>query len=168
MAVTIHRFAPEDWERFRDIRLRMVEELPLAYGERLEDARALTDAQWMERVRGYTVGDHIRVAAVHEPSGEWVGTMGGFLSAEDGDRPVLVSVYVAPAFRGSDVGVTDALLRAIEDWARGHGDTLLLHVHEDNARARAAYAKRGFVEDGRTEPYQLDPSRVEYRMAKAL
>jgi GNAT superfamily N-acetyltransferase len=168
MTVTIHRFVPEDWKRFRDIRLRMMEELPLAYGERLEDAHALTDAQWMKRVRGYTVGDHIRVAAVDEPGGEWVGTMGGFLSAEDGDRPVLVSVYVAPAFRGSDSGITDALLLAIEDWARGYGDTLLLHVHEDNLRARAAYAKRGFVEDGFTAPYKLNPSRVNYRMAKSL
>ncbi|WIB37098.1 GNAT family N-acetyltransferase [Curtobacterium sp. MCJR17_043] len=41
----------------------------------------------------------------------------------------------------------------MEDWARGRGDRILLHVHEDNPRAIAFYRRRGFVPTGRLVPY---------------
>jgi hypothetical protein len=41
-------------------------------------------------------------------------------------------------------------------------------VHEDNARARRAYERRGFVLTGHTVPYNLDPSRNELEMVKGL
>ena len=166
--ITIREIAPQDWPQFKRIRLRMLEEIPLAFGETLANALARTDSGWAARVRGYATGTGIRLGAIDDASGEWLATMGGFLSPEDGMRPVLVGVYVAPEVRGSDAGVTDALLERVEQWARGHGDELLLHVHADKARARAAYRKRGFAEDGVTIPYVLDPSQLEYEMAKTL
>lgn len=166
--ITIREIVAGDWPQFRRIRLRMLEEIPLAFGETLASAQARADAGWAARVLGYTRGSGIRLGAIDDASGEWVGTMGGFLSPEDDLRPVLVGVYVAPEVRGSESGVTDALLGRVETWARGHGDALLLHVHADNARARAAYRKRGFEEDGVTIPYALDPTQFEYEMSKPL
>jgi GNAT superfamily N-acetyltransferase len=166
--VSVREIVPTDWPQFKRIRLRMLEEIPLAFGETLENARRRSDAGWEARVRGYARGPGIRLGAIDESTGEWVGTMGGFLSPQDGFRPVLVGVYVAPEVRGSDAGVTDVLLERVEHWARPHGDTLLLHVHADNGRARAAYSKRGFVEDGITIPYLLDATQFEYEMAKKL
>jgi GNAT superfamily N-acetyltransferase len=84
------------------------------------------------------------------------------------DGPLLVGVYVTPDHRGDEHGITDALLAAVEDWARDHGGRLTLHVHEDNARARGAYVKRGFVPTGRLIPYILDPTQRELEMSKRL
>lgn len=166
--ISVREITPDDWPEFRDIRLRMLAEIPLAFGETLERSLAMTDAQWARRVRDYATGSSLRLGAIDDATGAWVGTMGGFLAPYEAGRPLLVGVYVAPEHRGSRAGVTDALLGEVERWARQYGDTLRLHVHEDNRTARAAYARRGFVESGVTQPYPLDRTRVEYEMAKVL
>lgn len=66
------------------------------------------------------------------------------------------------------MGLTDQLLRAIEDWALSKSSHLTLHVHEENARARAYYERQGFTTTGHTVPYNLDPTRNELEMVKAL
>ncbi|CAN5155580.1 hypothetical protein BH11ACT2_BH11ACT2_12550 [soil metagenome] len=169
--ITIREIEPDDWRQYRALRLRMLEEIPLAFGETVATALARSDAGWVARVREYALGGAhgtgVRLGAV-DATGEWVGTMGGYLSPRDELRPMLVGVYVVPRLRGSAAGVTDALLARVEQWARGHGAVLLLHVHFDNERARAAYRKRGFVEDGVTIPYALDASQLELEMVKVL
>ena len=82
--------------------------------------------------------------------------------------PLLVGVYVAPDYRGDAIGVTRLLLEAVEDWAREHGDTLRLEVHEDNPRARRFYEKRGFTLTGRSREYELEPGGLELEMIKPL
>ncbi len=52
--------------------------------------------------------------------------------------PLLVGVNVAPDFPASESGLTDALLAAIDDWARTERDQSTLHVHEENSRAGKA------------------------------
>jgi GNAT superfamily N-acetyltransferase len=85
-----------------------------------------------------------------------------------GGAPFLVGVFVSPSQRGRRRGVSDLLLEAIEDWARGFSDRLQLDVHEDNLRARRYHESRGFVETGHTMPYPLDRSRLELNMVKRL
>jgi GNAT superfamily N-acetyltransferase len=155
----------DDWAGFREIRLRMLAEIPIAFTEHLADALRVTDAQWRARVDRATRGGAVRFAALEERSGRWVGTMAGVLPAHRSDA-MLVGVYVEPAHRGREAGVTDALLELVERWAAGHRSRLALEVHESNARARAAYVSRGFVPTGVTVPYPLDPSSVEIEMAK--
>jgi ribosomal protein S18 acetylase RimI-like enzyme len=77
-------------------------------------------------------------------------------------------VYVAPSHRGRDAGVADALLDAVEDWARTVSGTLRLTVHEDNRRAQAFYGRRGYRFTGRTSPYALDETRRELEMRREL
>jgi GNAT superfamily N-acetyltransferase len=166
--ITVRPITSHDWPAYRRLRLAMLAEIPLAFGETLAHAEAMTDAQWIARVIGYTRPPSLRLGAVVDRTGEWAGTMGGFLSPEDGYAAVLVGVYVAPRYRGRAPGVTDALLDGVEDWAREHGDRLLLHVHEENPRARAAYALRGFAESGVRIPYALDPRQTELEMVKRL
>ena len=93
--------------------------------------------------------------------------MGGYVP-DPATGALLVGVFVSPPHRGREAGVFDRLLLTIEDWARTEGDTLTLHVHEDNARARAAYLRRGFVETGTRVPYILDSSAMEIEMVKPL
>lgn len=165
MQVSIHRVAPEDWRAFRDIRLRMLADTPLAYGETHAEAAGLGDAEWQERAARAAEQGSVGVAAV-ATDGSWVGLMRGFV--HDVRGPVLVSVFVAPEFRGSELGVADALLDGVIAWARVRGSSLTLDVHEANPRAIAFYRRRGFVETGETHAYELPPFGDELAMRLEL
>lgn len=162
MDFVVRPIVEEDWQQYRTIRLEMLLDTPMAYGETYADVVKRDESQWRERATGG--GTSVRLAAI-APDGRWLGSMGCFV--EEG-VPVLVGVYVAPEFRGDGFGVTSALLDAVEEWARDYGDTIRLDVHEDNDRARAAYAKRGWVETGRTSPYPPNPASQELEMTKRL
>jgi GNAT superfamily N-acetyltransferase len=155
-----------DWQEYRSIRLQMLLDTPSAFTVRLETAQGYTEAEWRERAARGDSATHILVAAI-TADGTWVGAMGGYVDKDLG-APMLFGVYVAPDFRGRDAGVTDALLERVEAWAAESFSTLRLEVHEDNARARAAYVNRGFVETGHRRPYDLDQSRDEIEMIKRL
>ena len=155
------------WRAFRAIRLQMLADTPLAFGETLEHALVLDDAEWRFRAGRCAQPGNAGWAAV-EPDGRWLGTMSAFVHPVDG--PFLVSVFVAPGHRGRGAGVADALLDAALAWVRRQADggTLLLHVHEDNARARAFYRRRGFAETGVRVPYSLDETTDEVEMRMTL
>ncbi|MBF4616163.1 GNAT family N-acetyltransferase [Curtobacterium sp. VKM Ac-1376] len=156
----------DDWESVRALRLEMIRDTPKAYGERLDDAERLVEADWRRRGRREgDVGGTTLVAV--DADGSWLGTMGVYVP---GPRvgPLLVGVYVTPSHRGRGAGVADALLDEIEVWAAAHGSALRLHVHERNPRARAFYARRGYEPTGATEAYVLDPSEREIEMIRQL
>ena len=152
----------EDWREVRALRLEMVQDTPMGFAESYETALTRDEAEWRRRGARGTAPSSAAFAAIAD--GRWVGTMSGYI---DDGRPLLVGVYVTPDFRGAS-GVADALLAAVEHWALQHGDTLTLHVHADNARARRYYEKRGYVETGVTLPYVLNAAETEVEMAKSL
>lgn len=176
-AFSIRPTTEDDWEQVRALRLEMLADTPLAYAETRGHALELTESEWRLRgARGLT--DHGTSLVAIDESGRWIGAMAGFIpdaaegaddaAADAASGPLLVGVYVAPDVRGRAAGVTDALLERIEAWARTHGDTLTLHVHEDNSRAIAAYESRGFERTDVEIPYNLDPAKLEYEMVKRL
>ena len=166
--IQIERIAEQDWARMRALRLEMLADTPLAFLETLDDARAEPESQWRARAARTSRAGSLGLAAVDTDTGEWVGTMGAYLDGT-GDA-MLVSVYVTPGWRGSEKGLTDKLLDAVESWARAEvpDGRLVLHVHEQNPRARAFYSRRGFEATGRTIPYPLDRSQNEIEMARPL
>jgi len=169
--------AEDDWEFVRELRLRMVLDTPIAFLESPDQVRAIDETGWRARITRSRGPGNTRVVAV-APDGTWVGTMSCFLS--DGEpsyladpqpgarRANLVGVFVDPAWRG-DAGVADALLAAVSAWVRGQGlDHLFLHVGDVNARARAYYAKNGFVETGIVAEIPEQPGTGEVEMVLAL
>jgi len=163
--VVIRTTRSDDWQAVRALRLEMLRDYPLAYGETLEHALTVDEAGWRSRAeRGTTHGQTSVVAIDGE---RWVGHMGGYVPAA-ATGPLLVGVYVARTHRGDAAGVSRLLLEAVEDWARGFGDTLRLEVHEDNPRARRFYEKLGFTLTGRSREYELAPGGLELEMIKPL
>ncbi|MCI4659302.1 GNAT family N-acetyltransferase [Cryobacterium zhongshanensis] len=163
---TIRSTTAADWREIRELRLEMLRDTPLAFGETFDVALAHDEAEWtMRGARGTT--EHSIVVVAIAPSGRWIGTMAGYIP-DEATGPLLVGVYVAPDYRGGAAGVTDALLSRIEDWALTESGRLTLHVHEHNDRARAAYEHRGFAATGVTAPYDLDPTTRELEMVKQL
>lgn len=163
--VTVRSVSEDDWRLVRSLRLEMLADTPIAYGETLEDALRQQESEWRARGRRGTDRGSASFAAI-DPHGRWVGTMGGYLQTSG--QPLLVGVYVAPDVRGAAHGVADLLLDAVEAWAGGYGDALTLHVHESNTRAIRFYERRGFVDTGRRLPYELEPHGLEHEMRKQL
>ncbi|KFF58711.1 acetyltransferase [Cryobacterium sp. MLB-32] len=154
-----------DWREVRDLRLEMIRDMPTAYMESLDEALGRDEAEWRMRGRRGSAEHGIAVVAI-DASGRWIGTMAGYVDPTVG--ALLVGVYVTPDYRGREAGVTDALLGAIETWARTEGDLLTLHVHQHNTRAIAAYQHRGFEATGESIPYNLDTTTNELEMVKSF
>jgi len=166
--IEVRATTADDWQQVRALRLEMLADTPIAFGETLEAAQRVTEAGWRERGRRGANPHSTALVAIDLDTGAWAGIMGGYVDDAVGSKPLLVGVYVSPAYRGKNSHVTDLLLAGVEEWARGEGDELLLHVHESNPRAIAAYERRGFHATGVTVPYVLDPSTRELEMRKRL
>ena len=92
--------------------------------------------------------------ATEGAGGPVVGYVVAWFAADEGE---IANVAVAPSARGRGIGglLIDAAIAA----AAEHGaQALYLDVRESNARARALYDSRGFVEVGRRRRYYRRPS----------
>ena len=160
------RVREDDWARYRQLRLSMLADTPIAFTETLQASQAIDEGEWRRRARRGSAGPGAATFAAVDVDGQWVGTMGGVL--ERVGHALLVSVFVAPSHRGGDVA--DLLLGVVLRWAREEAGAhrIRLLVHEANPRATAFYARHGFTRTGRTEAYPLDPSALEIEMARPL
>ncbi|MFL6139825.1 MAG: GNAT family N-acetyltransferase [Frankiaceae bacterium] len=158
--------AADDPGRLRDLRLEMLADAPLAYLERIEDARRHPLSYWTERVHRYAGGVDRQLYVAEAGNGAWVAQAGGYLDRSG--LAYLVSVYVRPAHRGR--GLLERLAAPVFDWATARGSTeIRLEVARENARAVAAYRRLGFVPTGRSQPHPLYPRRsVEIEMSRPL
>lgn len=126
------------WEELRAVRLRVLADSPEAFRTSPESQRRMPEEAWRELLarRRWIVARAetgvIGVAAVEC----------GFPTSRDAH---LTSIWVDPAHRRR--GVLRALLDAAASLASGAGVTgdLVLAVMEDNAVARRAYERLGFV-----------------------
>ncbi|WP_030750655.1 GNAT family N-acetyltransferase [Streptomyces griseus] len=153
-----------EWERVRELRLAALQDpvAELAFVESYEEAAARPDAFWRERAEGGSEdrGSRVRQFVAEAPDGTWVGTVTVFVELpEDGKslfgdevtvpQADVVGVYVRPGARGT--GLVDALLRTALGWCwslEAGVERARLYVHEDNARAAAAYRRFGFAPTG--------------------
>jgi GNAT superfamily N-acetyltransferase len=147
--------APDDWKAYRRVRLRALESDPSAFSSTLEREGVLVEEQWRERL--------VRSGVFVAMSGdEEVGLAAG-IDAPDGGGAELVSMWVAPAWRGSEVA--GRLIEAVRGWAADAGhDRLSLWVVEGNVRAERAYAKQGFARTGREQPVRPGEAAMEFEM----
>jgi ribosomal protein S18 acetylase RimI-like enzyme len=167
-AITVRRVTEDDWQRLRDVRIEMLRDTPSAYLETVADAEARVEADWRFRARRGSAGvmDLAIAAEAADQPGPWVGYMACFV--DGAARAHLVSVYVAPPYRGS--GLVGRMVDEVCRWARDEAgvERVHLYVHEDNDRARAFYRRFGFVETGGSMPYELDPTKREIEMELSL
>lgn len=134
----VEQVGPDDWRAWRDLRLEAIADTAIGFMETLEQATAVSDEEWRERM----ARPGLRLLAYDGERA--VGMAGGF--RDEAGTPILFAVYVTPALRGG--AALTALVERVVAWAAP--DPLVLDVHEDNARAHRAYLKLGFVETGET------------------
>lgn len=165
----LRRVEAGDGPRWRGLRLAMLADTPVAYAELLADVARRDDAAWEQGVRRAAAGTEVARFVLQEGDA-WVGCAAGY--APRGAHPpagstVLASVFLAPGHRG--VGLLDRLVGAVAAWSLASGrDRLWLQVARENPRAVAAYARLGFVPNGRSEPHPLFPAVTELEMERQL
>jgi ribosomal protein S18 acetylase RimI-like enzyme len=164
-AYRIRPVSEDDWALLRDLRIEMLRDTPNAFLERLETALRRSDRDWRRRA-ARDAADTSSRRFVAEADGRLGAVMGVYRDASG--RATVFGVYVTPGWRG--LGVAEELLATVEQWAVGAfgAAELYLLVHEHNPRARAFYRRQGFVETGRTVPYELDPTELEIEMRRAV
>lgn len=166
--LTLREVGPGDWREARDLRLEMLADTPIAFIERLEDALALSDADWEARHARRLGADSIAFVVVDQ-DGRWRGHMAVRFEAADEPRAWLLAVWVHPQFRGPEIGAASVMLGAVRDWLTERGlAELWLEVHEANHRAIAFYERCGFEMTGQRRPYPLDPAADELEMRLGL
>lgn len=139
--IELTALSSDDWQLWRSLRLRALEEAPHAFGSRLADWKDAEEARWRQRLE--------IPGAVHfiaRSDGRAVGMASG-IPTERTDAAELISMWVAPEARGRGVG--DALVLAVVRWARARGARELhLGVVAANRHAIALYARHGFADRG--------------------
>lgn len=170
----------EEWRQVKDLRMHALQDdaAPIAFLTTLAEAEARDDASWRTQTAngsldaGNEAGSRQFVAIADD--GIWVGmtillieragTEDFAGSTIERDGGYVIGVYVHPDHRGA--GLVDRLFDAALAWAREIGlDRARLHVHTDNARARAVYRRLGFAETGSGF---TGPIGEELEMARAL
>jgi ribosomal protein S18 acetylase RimI-like enzyme len=156
----------DDPAALRELRLEMLADTPIAYLERVADARRHPPAYWADRLSRYAGGVDRTLYLAEDADGTWLAQAGGY--RDDSGLAYLVSVYVRPAHRGK--GLLERLAARVFDWARERGSTeIRLEVARENGRAVAAYRRLGFAPTGRSQPHPLYPlDSVEIEMARPL
>jgi ribosomal protein S18 acetylase RimI-like enzyme len=130
----LRRLGPDDWEAFREIRLRALADSPDAFGSTLERERPFTEADWRQRLTGPVY------AVLHDGP----VAVGGLF--DHGDVLHVWGMWTDPAHRGRGHA------RAILELLLPVGTSAQLHVNVTNPGARATYARYGFVGTGVLEP----------------
>lgn len=138
-AWAVRGIGPEDWERYRAVRLAMLLDQPGAYGSTFGREVGFTEEVWRERL-----GRPVFLAESEDGLPLGSATL---LRLDPTGDPEIVAMWVAGHARGA--GVADALVAECRDRAVTEGaDVVRLHVMLDNPRAVAFYARLGFARDG--------------------
>lgn len=141
--IDVRKLAKGEWQLYRDIRLAALADAPYAFGSTYEREFGFPDEKWRQRAdEGAEGRGSICIIALDDEHG--VGIAGG-ITPEDRPREcMLVSMWVHPDVRGSDVA--GRLVSQIEVWAFDRGyERILLGVTSENDRAARFYKKMGFV-----------------------
>ena len=141
VSVTVHILEPDEWERWREVRLAALAEAPYAFGSTLAEWSGVgdTEARWRQRLTDVPYN-------VVATSDDRLCGMASGTAPVDGVVDLL-SFWVTPEVRG--LGVGDLLVTEVVSWARRQGaHTLALCVRVGNDRATAFYLRHGFLDAG--------------------
>ena len=159
----VRRLREDEWERWREFRLAMLQEAPYAFGTTFAEASAYGEDDWRDRTRRLASADD-NVMFLAEEGDELLASAGGYV--EDG-IPNVIAVWTRPGARGN--GYADACVRAVVEWARRRGAAeIRLWATDTNDAARRVYERIGFRPNGTSQPLPSNPDLTESEYALPL
>jgi ribosomal protein S18 acetylase RimI-like enzyme len=135
--ISVGPLSPEDWERYRAIRLEALREEPQAFSSTYEQATTLPDEIWRDRL-----DKGLFSFAFDGP--DVVGLMSAY--AESAEIWCIVSAYVRSSHRNRGLG--RALLRSILADLLPLQKRIVLDVYPDQKAATHLYQSEGFRFNG--------------------
>jgi GNAT superfamily N-acetyltransferase len=163
MTVVVRSASSSDWGIVRDLRLDALADSPHAFGERLVDAKAMSDAEWKLRL----APSGSQQWFVEEAAGNGlVGMAKGYIDGAP-STAMLTGLWVNPVHRRQGVG--RRLIHSVEEWARTFGARAVeLEVNPAMAEAERLYEACGYRRTGGSRPLPSDPSQVVVGMRKRI
>lgn len=164
--MTIRRLTVADWQTYRALRLRALQDAPDAFAAMLAEQLARPDTAWAGRLATAAVSpDELPLIAEHDGA-----AVGLAWAKADGADPALVElfqVWVAPEARGR--GIAAGLLREAVGWARARGfQAMMLGVTVGDTPAVRLYRRSGFRESGAPVPLRPGSSLLSQGMRLEL
>ncbi len=163
--ITLEPITARNVHAFKQVRLRALEDTPIAFGSTYARESQLTETDWLQRATRWNGENGIGLLAMDGSAP--CGIAGSFLDEADPSRAELISMWTAPAQRQRGIG--RLLVDEIAAWGRRRSaGILLLMVTSSNEPAIAFYRRLGFTPTGRTQPYPNDVSLIEFEMSRPL
>lgn len=157
-----HRLKIEEWQTFRDIRLKALADSPEAFSSTLEREQAYDEDGW----RGW-MQPSAGVKTIAIIDGQPVGVACGWVPEDRGGAVELYSMWVDPSARGAGVGAL--LIEDVVAWATEEGhQTVELWVIDGNRQAERLYRRSGFELTGESQPHHNDEQLREHIMARKI
>lgn len=137
-SLAVRVISSDEAGRYRELRLGALMDSPTAFTASWEDESVMPDDEWTARIESSLAGATVIVVA--DTGEQLVGLAAGI---PWGDRARVVSVWVAPAWRGR--GVAGRLVDAVCEWAvtAGYGEAQI-ETAVGNPGPRALYERLGF------------------------
>lgn len=162
----VRHFKPDEWPIYKALRLRSLEDSPMAFGSTLDLESQRPDAVWAERLRN-AVASGQDCVLLAEVDGAARGVVWAKADASDPRTVNLFQMWVAPEARGRGVG--DALLQAALQWARQSGAHRVgLGVAVGDTPAARLYQRAGFADCGAKEPIRAGSAALSQGMVLKL
>jgi GNAT superfamily N-acetyltransferase len=107
--IKIVTLKPEEWQEYRDLRLRALKEDPQAYGSTYEENAKHPDEYWRKRLED-TLNTNTQWLVFAKLDDVLVGMVGAFAEKEP-DNAHVIAVYVTPEARGK--GISKLLMQEL-------------------------------------------------------
>lgn len=140
--VEIVKLQPQQWESYKDLRLRALKEEPQAFSSTYEDSVKYPDSFWQERLKQAYVGNSQWLLFAKQAD-NLVGMAGAYVADEE-DAAEVVGVYVAREVRGQGISkklVVDLINKIKQDKSI---KKLLIGVNPEQVAAMGLYQGLGF------------------------
>ncbi|WP_120970938.1 GNAT family N-acetyltransferase [Comamonas sp. lk] len=144
--ISIRAVTPQEWSKYRDVRLQALQDSPDAFGSTWEAEVARADDNWSERLAAAATGGKDRVLfAINDE--QVCGLIWCKLSDSEPGVADIYQMWVEPAVRGQGAG--HALLTQALAWAKKCGTQLVrLGVTVADSPAMRLYKAHGFFPVG--------------------
>lgn len=150
--ITITSLSPEEWRKYKEIRLQALQKEPIAFSSSYEEESKMEDKVWIERLKKSKDND-TQIILFAKDRNRIIGTIVGFWQPKEKIKHVahIYGLYLDDEFRGKGIG--KRLMETIIRQLRGipQIEKIKIEVNAQNTVAFNLYKKMGFKIIGKAE-----------------
>jgi ribosomal protein S18 acetylase RimI-like enzyme len=161
--------SPQTASAFKEVRLRALQDSPLAFSSTYTRESELPQEEWIARSQRWDGEGSVLYLAFDDLHPLHACGMVACYGEQNSGRlrGHVISMWVDPAYRRAGVG--RMLIDALKTWASSRGmHELKLMVTSVNQPAIDFYIRMGFLMSGMTGPYPNDAAVIEHEMLLPL